>query len=171
MVRVCEPVFFKPTPIISLVFEKNDLFINLIKQNVYTFKYCSLIFKYPLCCLLTTFTNKYYNFGFWAEYVYVFLENGTIHIAMMKNLVSHILFLRKRGLIVYLAELKKGAIRPPPPPLRVRDSLESLCCVLEQDTLSAAKIRVLVRSRKTENLKKMHQHKQTRSLEIIIIQM
>ena len=37
-------------------------------------------------------------------------ENGTIHISMMKNLVSHIFFLRKRGLIIYLAALKKGAI-------------------------------------------------------------
>ena len=26
--------FFKPTPIIYLVFEKNDLFLNLIEQNV-----------------------------------------------------------------------------------------------------------------------------------------
>ena len=38
-------------------------------------------------------------------------ENGTIHITMTKNWVSHILFLRKRGLIVYLAALKRGAIR------------------------------------------------------------
>ena len=38
-------------------------------------------------------------------------ENGTIHITMMKNWISHILFLRKRGLIVYLAALKKGVIR------------------------------------------------------------
>ena len=38
-------------------------------------------------------------------------ENGTIHISMMKNWVSHILFLRKRGLIVYLSALKKGAIQ------------------------------------------------------------
>ena len=36
---------------------------------------------------------------------------GTIHITMMKNWVSHKLFLRKRGLIVYLAALKKGVIR------------------------------------------------------------
>ena len=32
-------------------------------------------------------------------------ENGTIHITMMKNWVSNIRFLRKRGLIVYLAAL------------------------------------------------------------------
>ena len=38
-------------------------------------------------------------------------ENGTFHITMMKNWVSHILFLRKRGHIVYLAALKKDAIR------------------------------------------------------------
>ena len=38
-------------------------------------------------------------------------ENGTIHITMIKNLVSHMFFLRKRGLIVYLAALKTGAIR------------------------------------------------------------
>ena len=39
-------------------------------------------------------------------------ENGTIHISMMKNWVSHVLFhRRKRGLIVYLAALKKGAIQ------------------------------------------------------------
>ena len=36
-------IFFKHTPIIYLVFEKNDLFINLIEQNVYIFIYCSLI--------------------------------------------------------------------------------------------------------------------------------
>ena len=36
------------------------------------------------------------------------LEKGTIHITMMKNWVNVILFLRERGLIVYLAALKKG---------------------------------------------------------------
>ena len=43
--------FLKPTPIIYLVFEKNDLFIYLIEQNVNIFIYCSSIFIYPLCCL------------------------------------------------------------------------------------------------------------------------
>ena len=60
--------FFKPTPIIYLVFEKNDLFIYLIKQNVYIFIYCSLIF-YTLFAVCKQFTNKYFNFGFWAEYL------------------------------------------------------------------------------------------------------
>ena len=40
-----------------------------------------------------------------------YIENGTIHITVMKNLVSHILFPRKRVCVVYLAALKKGAIR------------------------------------------------------------
>ena len=44
LVRVCEPIFFKPTPIIYLVFaKKEDLFIYLIEQNVYIFIYCSFI--------------------------------------------------------------------------------------------------------------------------------
>ena len=43
--------FLKPTPIVYLVFQKNDPFIYLIEQNVYIFIYCSLIFIYPLCCL------------------------------------------------------------------------------------------------------------------------
>ena len=44
LVQVNRPVFFNPTPIIYLVFEKNDLFIYFIEQNVYIFRYCSLIF-------------------------------------------------------------------------------------------------------------------------------
>ena len=52
LVRVCEPVFFlKPSPIIYLAFEKIDIFIYLIEQNIYIFIYCSLIIKYSLCCL------------------------------------------------------------------------------------------------------------------------
>ena len=44
-------IFFKHTPIIFMVFKKNDLFIYLIEQNVYLFIFCSLIFIYPLYCL------------------------------------------------------------------------------------------------------------------------
>ena len=62
------------------------------------------------------------------------VKNGAIHIPIKKKRVSHIQFPWKKGLIVYLAVLKKGAIRaahpyhviyreigsypPPPPPPR-----------------------------------------------------
>ena len=51
LVRVFQPVFLKPSPIIYKVFEKNDLFIYLTDQNVCIVMGCSLIFLYPLCCL------------------------------------------------------------------------------------------------------------------------
>ena len=38
-------------------------------------------------------------------------KKGIIHISMMKNWASHILFLKKGGLTVYLAALKRGAFR------------------------------------------------------------
>ena len=39
------------------------------------------------------------------------VKNGAIHIPVKKKRVSHIQFPWKKGLIVYLAVLKKGAIR------------------------------------------------------------
>ena len=38
-------------------------------------------------------------------------KNGAFHIGIQKNRVIHILFVEKRGPIIYLAALKKGAIR------------------------------------------------------------
>ena len=38
-------------------------------------------------------------------------KNGAIHIGIQKNRAIHILFVEKRGPIIYLAALKKGAIR------------------------------------------------------------
>ena len=43
LVRVWGPVFLKPTPIMYLVCEKNDLFIYLIHQNVHLFIYCCVL--------------------------------------------------------------------------------------------------------------------------------
>ena len=45
------------------------------------------------------------------------VKNGALHIPIKKKWVSHIQFkfLGKKGLIVYLAALKKGAIRAPHP--------------------------------------------------------
>ena len=57
-------------------------------------------------------------------------KNGVFHIGIQKNRAIRILFVEKRGPIIYLAALKKGAIRhahpyyaiyrklPPPPPPR-----------------------------------------------------
>ena len=58
---------------------------------------------------------------------------GAFHIGIQKNGAIHILFVEKRGPVIYLAALKKGAIRhahpyyaiyrkltpAPPPPARV----------------------------------------------------
>ena len=38
-------------------------------------------------------------------------KNGAFHIGIQKNRAIHILFVEKRGPIIYLAVLKKGAIR------------------------------------------------------------
>ena len=38
-------------------------------------------------------------------------KNGAFHIGIQKNRAIHILFVEKRGPIIYLAALKKGAIR------------------------------------------------------------
>ena len=39
LVRVCGPVFFKPTLIIFLVLKKPDLFIYLIEKKMFTYSY------------------------------------------------------------------------------------------------------------------------------------
>ena len=38
-------------------------------------------------------------------------KSGAFHIPIKKNWASHVLFVEKRGPIIYLAALKKGAIR------------------------------------------------------------
>ena len=47
------------------------------------------------------------------NYVHIpgYQKSGPFHIPLKKHRVSHILFVEKRGLIIYLAGLKKGAIR------------------------------------------------------------
>ena len=59
LVRVCGPVFFKPTPFIYVVFKKNDLFIYLIEQNVYRFIKIILFFDFYIPPLLSV--NKVYK--------------------------------------------------------------------------------------------------------------
>ena len=72
-------------------------------------------FIYTLCCRLQI--NIAILFQCWflnciSEQIYVYflnrdVRNGTIHISMMKNWASHILFLKKGGLS-YTGSAEKG---------------------------------------------------------------
>ena len=76
------------------------------------------------------------------------VKNGALHIPIKKKWVSHIQFPWKKGLIVYLAALKKGAIRaahpyhviyrelnPPPPEVFILQIERVLEVELNKDTL------------------------------------
>ena len=142
----------KPTPFIYLAFEKTGPFIYLIIQNVDLFIYCPLIF-------VPIFASGYSNItvnscnnkrisslekSLSEKYVHIpgCQKNGAFHIGIQKNRAIHILFVEKRGPIIYLAALKKGAIRhahpyyaiyrklpPPPPPPRDFLSLNLIAIV------------------------------------------
>ena len=128
----------KPTPFIYLAFEKMDPFIYLIIQNIDLFIYCPSIFCTHLLLVvrqisvnsLNTKRTSSLEKSLSEKYVYIpsGQKNGAFHIGIQKNRAIHILFIEKRGPIIYLAALKKGAIRhahpyyaiyrklPPPPP-------------------------------------------------------
>ena len=125
----------KPSPFIYLAFKKTDPFIYLIIQNVDLFIYCPLIFLYPFFAgYYTNITVNSCNTkrissvekSLSEKYVHIpgCQKNGAFHIGIQKNWAIHILFVEKRGPIIYLAALKKGAIRhalcPPPPPTRIK---------------------------------------------------
>ena len=75
-----------------LAFEKTDPFIHLIVQNE----------QAPLTNL---WAKKKYTHSPGCQ------KSGAFHIRIKKNRVSHIFFVEERGPIIYLAALKKGAIR------------------------------------------------------------
>ena len=112
----------KPTPFIYLAFEKTDPFIYLIIQNVDLFIYCSLIFcTHFFVGYYTNITVNSCNTkrisspekSLSEKYVHIpgCQKNGAFHIEIQKNRAIHIPFVEKRGPIVHLAVLKKGAIR------------------------------------------------------------
>ena len=126
----------KPTPFIYQAFENTDPFIYLIIQNVDLFIYCPLSFLYPFIAAcnisvssLNTKRTSSLEKSLGENYVPIpgCQKNGAFYIGIQKNRVIHILFVEKRGPIIYLAALKKGAIRhahphyaiyrklPPPP--------------------------------------------------------
>ena len=108
----------KPTHFIYLAFEKMDPFIYLIIQNVDLFIYCPLIFEpgYYTNITVSSCNTKRINSlekSLSERYVHIpgCQKNGAFHIGIQKNRAIHILFVEKRGPIIYLAALKKGAIR------------------------------------------------------------
>ena len=84
MVRACKPVF-QNLPHSYLAFEKTDPFIYLIVQNVDLFIYCPCIFFYTHLLMVVRQISQ------------------SIHWITREQANS-----KKRGLIIYLAMLKKG---------------------------------------------------------------
>ena len=146
----------KLTPFIYLAFAKTDPFIYLIIQNVDLFMYCPLIFEpgyYTNITVNSCNTKRISSLEKSLSEKYVHIrgceKNGAFHIGIQKNRAIHIPFVEKRGPIIYLAALKKGAIRHahpyyaiyrklPPPPTHthththtlVSASGESMCTIL-----------------------------------------
>ena len=85
----------KPTLFIYLTFEKTDPFIYLIIQNDDLWRRSS--FEKSLS----------------KKYVHIpgCQKNGAVSHRNPENRVIHILFVEKRGPIIYMAALKKGTIR------------------------------------------------------------
>ena len=147
----------KPTSFIYLAFEKTDPFTYLIIRNVDLFIYCPLIFLYPFIAgsltniavnSLNTKRTSSLEKSLSEKYVPIpgCQKSGAFHMGIQKNRVIHILLVEKRGPIIYLAALKRGAIRhahpyytmtyirsyprpppappPPPPPPRGTQSFK-----------------------------------------------
>ena len=118
VVWVCKPV---STQFIYLAFEKTDPFIYFIIRNVDLFIYCPLIFCTHLLLEVRQISQSIHwipreqaaSKNLWAKIcAYTRMsEKWAFYIGIQKNRVIYILFVEKRGPIIYLAALKKGAIR------------------------------------------------------------
>ena len=140
LVRVSEPIFQNLPHSYTWPLKKTDPFIYLIIQNADLFIYCSLSFCTHFFGCYTNITVNSCNTkrisslekSLSEKYVHIpgCQKNGDFHIGIQNNRAIHILFVEKRGPIIYLAALKKGAIRhahlyyaiyrqltPHPPPL------------------------------------------------------
>ena len=121
VVRVCEPAFqnlphrLKCWPIHILPFDFCTHLLLVVRQISQSIHWI----------LNTKRTSSLENS---LSEKYVCQKNGAFHIGIQKNRVIHILSVEKRGPVIYLAALKKGAIRhahpyyaiyrklhPPPP--------------------------------------------------------
>ena len=144
----------KPTPFIYLAFEITDPFIYILGHpKCWPIHILRFDFLYPF------FASYYTNITVHScntkrisslekslskKYVHIpgCQKNEAFHTGIQKNWAIHILFVEKRGPIIYLAALKKGAIQhahpyyaiyrqlptplpapPPPPPHRADNKL------------------------------------------------
>ena len=138
LVRVCEPVFQNLSHSYTWP-SKNGPIHTLDHPKCWPIHILPFDFLYPF--LAGYYTNIIVNScntkrisslekSLNEKYVHIpgCQNNGAFHIGIQKNRVIHILFVEKRGPIIYLAALKKGAIRHahpyyalyrklPPPPL------------------------------------------------------
>ena len=138
LVQVCEPVF-QNLPHSYTWPLKKQTYSYTWSSKMLTYTYTALWFLYPL--FAGCYTNITVNScntkrisslkkSLSERYVHVVSgcqKNGAFHIGIQKNRAIHILLVEKRGPVIYLAALKKGAIRhahpyyaiyrklPPPP--------------------------------------------------------
>ena len=122
LVQVCETVFQNlPHSYTWPSKKRTHSYVYLIIQNVDLFIYCPLIFLYPFFAgYYTNITINSYDTKRISSLEKPVSEkythkpgcqkNGAFHIGIQKNRTIHILFVEKRGSIIYLAALKKGSL-------------------------------------------------------------
>ena len=102
----------KPTPFIYLAFEKNGPIHILDQTKCWPIHYCPLIFCTHFLLVITQISVNSYNTKMISslekslseKYVHI----PGCHIGIQKNRAIHILFVEKRGLIIYMASAEKG---------------------------------------------------------------
>ena len=137
LVRVSEPVFQNLPHSYTWPLKKRT-HLYTWSSKMLTYSYTALWFFAPIFSgCYTNITVKSCNtkrissleLSLSEKYVHIpgCQKNGAFHIGIQKNRAIHILFVEKRGPIIYLAALKKGTIRhahpyyaiyrkfPPPP--------------------------------------------------------
>ena len=118
LVRVCEPVFQNLSHSYTWPLKKRTHSYTW-SSKMLTYSYTDLSFLYPL--FAGCYTNITVNScntkrisslekSLSEKYVHIpeCQKNGAFHIGIQKNRAIHILFVKKRGPIIYLAALKKG---------------------------------------------------------------
>ena len=121
LVRVCESVF-QNLPHSYTWPSKKRTHSYTSSSKMLTYSYTALWFLYPF--FAGYYTNIIVNScntkrisslekSLSEKYVHIpgCQKNGTFHIGIQKNRAIHILYVEKMGPVIYLAVLKKGAIR------------------------------------------------------------